>query len=317
MKDQYFGCEIEMTGLTRKEIATALGGLFSTVPRHEGGAYDTWSITDLQGKAWKIVSDSSIHATRRQGRRQVSTDVGHEYKVEMNSPKLEYAEMEKLQSVVRTLRNVGAVVNSSCGMHVHVDAAAHTPQSIKNALSIMYSKEDILFKALNVNENRVSRWCQKVREPMLEQVRKLPKQATMTQLERVWYEGHGGSCDHYNWTRYYALNVHSVFYRGTLEWRCFESTLHAGKVRANIILALAISAQALNQSRTQMKKTPITENPAFTFRTFLLRLGLIGAEYKNVREHLLENLPGDRAWRYDKSQYACLNPNRNSREETR
>ncbi|MEG2660944.1 MAG: amidoligase enzyme, partial [Oscillospiraceae bacterium] len=81
--------------------------------------------------------------------------------------------------------------------------------------------------------------------------------------------------------------------------------------------ALAISAQALNQSRTQMKKTPITENPAFTFRTFLLRLGLIGAEYKNVREHLLENLPGDRAWRYDKSQYACLNPNRNSREETR
>ena len=41
--------------------------------------------------------------------------------------------------------------------------------------------------------------------------------------------------------RYYALNLHSVFYRGTLEWRCFESTLHAGRVRANITLALAIS----------------------------------------------------------------------------
>lgn len=46
-------------------------------------------------------------------------------------------------------------------------------------------------------------------------------------------------------------------------------------------------------------------NPAFTFRTFLLRLGLIGPEYKNVREHLLKNLPGDRAWRYDKAQYPC------------
>ena len=27
----------------------------------------------------------------------------------------------------------------------------------------------------------------------------------------------------------------------------------------------------------------IGDNPAFTFRTFLLRLGLIGPEYKNVR----------------------------------
>ena len=49
-----------------------------------------------------------------------------------------------------------------------------------------------------------------------------------------------------------------------------------------------------------------TENPAFTFRTFLLRLGLVGEEYKNVRMHLLKDLPGDPAWRYDKSQYACL-----------
>lgn len=96
------------------------------------------------------------------------------------------------------------------------------------------------------------------------------------------------------------------FSKGTLEWRCFESTLHAGKVRANITLALAISAQAINQRSTQMKKTPISENPAFTFRTFLLRLGLIGEEYKNVRKHLLANLEGDLAWRYDKSTYECL-----------
>lgn len=50
-------------------------------------------------------------------------------------------------------------------MHVHVDTANHTPQSLKNALTIMYAKEDILFKVLKVNENRVQRWCQKVREP--------------------------------------------------------------------------------------------------------------------------------------------------------
>ncbi len=108
--------------------------------------------------------------------------------------------MGKLQEVVRTLRHAGAVVNGSCGMHVHVDASRHTPQSLKNALSIMYSKEDILFKALNVNEARVERWCQKVREPMLEKIRKLPTNISMERLKREWYGGNDGSYEHYNWT---------------------------------------------------------------------------------------------------------------------
>ena len=91
-----------------------------------------------------------------------------------------------------------------------------------------------------------------------------------------------------------------MFYHGTVEWRLFNSTLHAGEAKANIILAMAISAQGINQKYTQFRKTPIGDNPAFTFRTFLLRLGLIGPEYKNVRMHLLKNLPGDKAWRHDK-----------------
>ena len=118
----------------------------------------------------------------------------------------------------------------------------------------------------------MERWCQKVREPMLEKIRKLPSNTTMDRLRREWYEGSDGSYEHYNWTRYYALNLHSVFYRGTLEWRCFESTLHAGKVRANITLALAISAQAINQSRTVMRKTEISENPALPSEPFCCAL---------------------------------------------
>lgn len=300
-----------MTGLTRQRAAEAVAALFGTSARqtHESTTYDPWEVIDQDGKKWRFVYDGSIKATMRDGRRQIPATSGI-YKVEMNSPKLSYEEMGKLQEVVRALRHAGAVVNSSCGMHVHVDASRHTPQSLKNALSIMYSKEDILFKALNVNEARVERWCQKVREPMLEKIRKLPTNISMERLKREWYGGNDGSYEHYNWTRYYALNLHSVFYRGTLEWRCFESTLHAGKVRANITLALAISAQAINQKKTLMRKTEISENPAFTFRTFLLRLGLIGPEYKNVREHLLANLPGDRAWRYDRSNYPSLNTGR-------
>ena len=214
----------------------------------------------------------------------------------------------KLQEVVRALRRAGGIVNDSCGMHVHVDASKHTPQSLKNVLSIMYSKEDILFAALKVNPARIDSYCQAVDEPILEEIRKLPSGASMDQLKDRWYQGRDGSDYHYHSSRYRACNMHSVFYHGTIEWRLFNSTLHAGEAKANIILAMAISAQGINQKYTQFRKTPIGDNPAFTFRTFLLRLGLIGPEYKNVRMHLLKNLPGDKAWRHDKSLYPSNQP---------
>ena len=59
---------------------------------------------------------------------------------------------------------------------------------------------------------------------------------------------------------------------------------------------MAISAQALNQRCASRTKTQTT-NEKYTFRTWLLRLGLIGDEFKTAREHLLKNLDGCIAWR--------------------
>lgn len=251
-RDQYFGCEIELTGINRATAAQTLADLFGTRAEHSGGGYDAYRVKDLDGKEWKIVRDASIHPEG-----YVRSSTSGEYKVELNSPKLEYAEMEKLQEVVRALRRAGGKVNSSCGMHVHVDASKHTPQSLKNVLSIMYSKEDILFAALKVNPARIDSYCQAVDEPILEEIRKLPSGASMDQLKDRWYQGRDGSDYHYHSSRYRACNMHSVFYHGTIEWRLFNSTLHAGEVKANIILAMAISAQGINQKYTQFRKTPI------------------------------------------------------------
>ena len=234
----------------------------------------------------------------------------------MVTPKLTYAELPKFQECVRRVRTAGGKVNSSCGIHIHVDAANHNRQSLKNLIGIMYSKEDILFKALQVNESRASRWCQQVREPMLQKARKLSSEETknLTQLEAIWYEGDNGSTEHYNWTRYYALNLHSVFYRGTVEFRCFNSTLHAGRAAAYVNLCLAISAQAIAQRSTVMRKTQ-SDNELFTFRVWLVRLGLNGPEFKHTRDHLLANLDGDRAWRYDKDSYDVNKKKKNRSSE--
>lgn len=187
LKEQYFGTEIEMTGITREEAANAVGELFGTQPYYIGTYYSTWGVRDLEGKEWKFTYDGSIHTQRRNGNRYVYAD--SEYSTEMVSPKLEYGEMEKLQQVVRCLRSHGGKVNSSCGMHVHVDASNHTPRSLKNALTIMYSKEDILFKALQVNPSRVEQWCKKVRENVLEDIRKMPSgNMSMDKFRQLWYE---------------------------------------------------------------------------------------------------------------------------------
>ena len=161
LKDQCFGVEVEMTGITRKQAAQALADYFGTIPKAKGGVYDTWKVKDPTGKEWKLVSDASIIGEQWTGTEYLENDI-KDFRVELVTPKLTYPELPKLQECMRRLKQIGAKVNDSCGIHVHVDAANHNRQSLKNLISIMYSKEDLLFKALQVNEVRAIRFCKKV-----------------------------------------------------------------------------------------------------------------------------------------------------------
>ena len=289
MRSQNFGIEIEMTGLTRAAAARIIAGYFDTQAAHIGGDYDTYTVRDDQNRQWKLVSDASIRCRNGNNRQ-----AGREYSVELVSPICQYADIETVQEVVRKLRGGGAKVNDSCGIHVHVDASSHTPQTLRNIVNIMASKEDLLYKTLKVQVNR-EHYCQKADTRFLEELNhKRPK--TMQEVEQMWYNGYGGRYIHYDDSRYHALNLHSVFSKGTIEFRMFNSTLHAGEVKSYIQLCLAISHQALVQrGASRIKRQP--ENEKYTFRTWLLRLGLIGDEFKTARQHLLKNLEGNIAWR--------------------
>ena len=92
----------------------------------------------------------------------------------------------------------------------------------------------------------------------------------MEAVERIWYNGESRRNKHYDDSRYHCLNLHSVFQKGTVEFRLFNGTLHAGKIKAYIQFCLAIGAQALNQSCASRRKTQ-TSNEKYTFRTWLLR----------------------------------------------
>lgn len=288
MKNQHFGIEIEMTGLTRCQAAKVIAGHFNATSNHVAGGYDAYTVRDNEDRIWKVMSDASISCESR------NRDASRLYSVEVVSPICKYEDIETVQEIVRKLREAGAKTNNSCGIHVHVDASNHTPITLRNIVNIMASKEDLIYKTLQVDVAR-ERFCKKADTSFLDDVNsKRPK--TLAELNSIWYKGKDGSHSHYDSSRYRGLNLHSVFSKGTVEFRLFNSILHAGKIKAYIQLCLAISHQALTQRCASRTKTQ-SSNEKYTFRTWLLRLGLIGDEFKTARLHLLENLEGNIAWR--------------------
>ena len=100
-----------------------------------------------------------------------------------------------------------------------------------------------------------------------------------------------------------ALNLHSYFSGGHFEIRCCNSSLHAGVIRSYLTLALAISNAAVTKKYCSPKVSR-SDNMRYSFRVWLLNLGLIGDEFKNCRTHLLKHLDGNIAWRHPEDAIA-------------
>ena len=297
MREQRWGLELEMTGISRAGAAKVIADYFGTSFENDGGFYGKYSVPDDSGRKWTVMSDSSIIKQKKIDG-QVEDTMDQAYSVELVTPICKYEDIEVLQGLVRKLRKAGALVNNSCGIHVHVDGAGHTPKSIRNIINIVASKNDLLYQALQIEPTR-QHFCKKLDEQLIEQMNR-HKPNAMNRIEDIWYRclGNGNRrTDHYNDSRYHFLNLHSFFNgNGTLEFRGYNATLHTGKVKTAIQLSLAMCHQAKIQ-RSASRTVTQTDNPKYTFRTYLLRLGLIGEEFATARQHLLEPLPGNIAWR--------------------
>ena len=287
-----FGIEIELTGITKDKAADTIQTIVGGRIEHTHDGYYTRKIHATDGRVWKIMNDSSIRKENRWGYTE-----DRDYSVEMVSPILTEKDIDQMQEIVRALRNAGGKTNSTCGIHIHLDGSNQTVQSLKNYINIIASKNDLLYKALQIKPARI-RWCKKMDERLVNEIkRKKPK--TKQAIKDIWYNTkNAGYYGHYNDTRYHFLNLHSYFNgNGTVELRGFNSTLHAGKIKAYILLALAINNQALTQKKATNRKVQ-EENEKFAMRVYLNRIGFIGEEYKNYREHLYKHLDGCAAWRY-------------------
>lgn len=292
-----FGIEIEFTGITRDKAAKVIADYLNSEVQEGGTYYDKKFVEMSDGREWTIMSDGSIKTQRKTNGRKIEV-YDASYSCELVSPILTYNnDIETLQQIIRELRKAGAFINQTCGIHIHLDGANHTVKTLKNFINIIYSKNDLLYSALQIKEERQG-WCKKMDESLVNKIRTSRPQ-TMQKLERIWYgEYYYSRTTHYNATRYHFLNLHSFFNGNhTVELRGFNSTLHAGEIRSYIVLALALNNQALTQTKASTKK-PQVENEKFAMRTYLNRIGLIGDDFKNCRMHLCKHLNGSAAWRY-------------------
>lgn len=300
MKKQTIGVEVEMNSIRRSTAARIAAGYFGT-GRYEDtrrrNGYATWSAWDEQDREWKFQRDVSISGPE-------------EEKCELVTPILTYGDIETLQQLIRLLRKAGAKSDATrgCGVHIHIGANGHTPKSLRNLANIMASHENLIAEALDLDRARIRNYCRTVSPDFLRAVND-EKPKTMSVFADTWYRSQNaesGRSLHYNDSRYHMLNYHATFTKGTIEFRLFQfdtpangrrNGLHAGQLKSYIQLCLALSEQA-KELKFASPKPQQTENKKYAMRTWLLRLGFIGDEFKTARDILTRKLDGNAAFRH-------------------
>ncbi|NLI81443.1 MAG: hypothetical protein GX443_07115 [Deltaproteobacteria bacterium] len=174
--------------------------------------------------SWHIEEDSSIT---------------HRGAFELISPIL--SGMDGLVQVYRFLELLGRIkgveIDESCGFHVHhgVDAKTFTCRQLQELVRIVYSMEDY-FYLLIPGDRQNNATCRPVevdvRAFLDPQLCAADPETSIEQIKKLWYSSENrfecgeDATGKYDKTRYHGLNLHSYWYRSTIEFRYHSAVLH-------------------------------------------------------------------------------------------
>lgn len=234
-----FGIEIEFGGDRNAAVAAIRAAGLSSATRQHG--YQGHSQTE-----WVVKMDGSVG---RGG--------------ELVSPPLDFddaSQREQVTRAVQALKDAGCTTDSSAGIHVHIDTTGLTVEHIA-AVARVYTKfEDVLYRIASSGWQRMRSGASTYAKPLTQQqVTALAKCKTEAALLRAYYgEGEAGarrrSAYHGDNARYYGLNLHSWFYRKTIEFRIFNSSLNAERIQGYIAICVALVEDARRGNRRSINK---------------------------------------------------------------
>lgn len=198
-----FGVELEIAGLTVERAAAALRSAGINV-RAEGYNHHTRTY-------WKVLTDASV-----MGGCEVVTP-----------PLRGEAGMTELRTAMAALRAAGATVNSSCGMHVHVDMDGLTGDQIARTVEAYTNRQDTIDRMVAPSRRATGNvmYCRRMSAGEVEAV-------TMNFRE-------SRQAPRYT-DRYRTVNVSSFPKYGTVEFRQHQGTVSSRKAVAWIRMLLGL-----------------------------------------------------------------------------
>jgi len=265
-----FGVEIEIEGLNKSSAVAAIRAALGGESLYAMGV--AYGVRTPDRREWTVVNDGSL--------------VGG---CEVVSPVCTTVDIPRVQEVVRALRRAGAQVSERCGLHVHVGGIERDDQGAKmiaRLAAAICRYEPVIERAVGRPGNR---YCKPMDHEFADYIARHGSRVTLYSLEGAWYGRYLGFPARYDVSRYHGLNLNSWFFRGTVEFRYFASTLHAGRVRAMITLCLALVAHAVTSSHVSGRPVDADASDRELMRR-LVKLTL-GIDDPTVLEHLMSRLP--------------------------
>lgn len=242
-----FGIELE---------ATIPAGLFAVGPHGQG-----LPIPQLPG--WKADRDPSIRA--RNGR----------VACEFVSPVFKGAEgLRKLIADVNAIKAMGATVNASCGLHIHVGFDKNNAAASEKLATLVANFEKAIFAATGTKNRERGRWCNGLQRH--------GNAGRALQASRAY--------------RYHVANFSTEW--PTVEFRAFSGSLNVGKIVGYVRLCVAMVERALTAARaTNWAAKPVAATSPIARsgegQTALTRLYYQLGWTKGRQPHTFGDLTGD------------------------
>lgn len=167
-------------------------------------------------------------------------------------------------------------------LEVMLPMEGHTGVTLRNLVNMIYSKQVLIKKAFDAETDIVS-------TDLIADINKAEIQ-TLEDFQKALHDYGKGSC---RGLEFNFINRNITFkFAGNLQ-------------DPQKIQAYTYFVSLLNNSAKELKyalpKATETDNEKFTMRTWLIRLGFKGKEYKKAREVILQNLSGNGAFRNTKT----------------
>lgn len=289
MKKIRFGVEVELAGDGKADGTghVSMRTARSTLARALGGRKKGKAVLGPDERRWRVDYDASIDDVEG---------------FELVTPICDYYDIPIIQHVLERLASAGAHEDESCAVHVHIDGSLFDAAAVVRLAKLCYQQEDLILNALGEQAEQrayTGVYCVPTKWEFIQKLAKA-RPRTRGEIQDLWYpdQPHSRSRNRYDDSRYRGVNIHSLFHRGTIEFRWFPTTTSPSRLKTYIQLCLALGAKALNGRATRAAKREMlaTTNLKNAMRQLIVRLGLNGAEFRGLRRHLLDGLEGDIAY---------------------